>query len=194
VVEGSIFERIPEIASQEEARVVFLGTHGKVGIQKLTGSFALKVVTRIPVPTFVVQKSSFGNGYRTVVVPVSNHQQIPLKCHWANYIAGLFDAEVHLFVIEDDNPVFARIIHSATAEIESHLKRKGIRVLVSRASHQGDFAGQLLGYAQSIRAELIQIITDAVAPNSEYVLGPWDEKILFNRVHIPVMCINPIPL
>ena len=39
--EGDIFSTIAEVAEEVEASLIFLGTHGKVGLQKITGSFAL---------------------------------------------------------------------------------------------------------------------------------------------------------
>ena len=48
VVEGDIFSVIPDRAKELGAKLMFLGTHGKVGMQKLTGSFALKVITSSP--------------------------------------------------------------------------------------------------------------------------------------------------
>ncbi|HAH58833.1 MAG TPA: universal stress protein UspA, partial [Bacteroidales bacterium] len=43
--EGSIFTEIGEVAKDLNVDLIFLGTHGKTGMQKFTGSFALKVVT-----------------------------------------------------------------------------------------------------------------------------------------------------
>ena len=44
VKEGSIFTSIAEIAEEVEAIFVIMGTHGMKGMQKITGSWALKVV------------------------------------------------------------------------------------------------------------------------------------------------------
>lgn len=40
--EGSIFTEIAEVAKDLKVNMVFLGTHGKVGLQHLTGSYALR--------------------------------------------------------------------------------------------------------------------------------------------------------
>ena len=54
--EGSIFDVISEVANEIKANVMILGTHGKKGIQHITGSYAMKVITESPVPVIVVQK------------------------------------------------------------------------------------------------------------------------------------------
>ena len=53
--EGEIFTTIADVAEELNASLIFLGTHGKVGMQKLTGSWALKVIIKSKVPFIVVQ-------------------------------------------------------------------------------------------------------------------------------------------
>lgn len=38
VIKGSIFEGIPDVAKKNDARLIIMGTHGAVGMQKLFGS------------------------------------------------------------------------------------------------------------------------------------------------------------
>jgi nucleotide-binding universal stress UspA family protein len=56
VKEGSIFSTIGEVAKEVGANKLVLGTHGKVGVQKLVGSYAMKVIESSPAPVIVVQK------------------------------------------------------------------------------------------------------------------------------------------
>ena len=50
---GSIFETIAETAEQEGVGIIFMGTHGMKGLQRLIGSNALRVITKSKVP-FVI--------------------------------------------------------------------------------------------------------------------------------------------
>lgn len=52
--EGTIFTTISKVANEIGANLIYLGTHGKIGIQRFIGSFALKVVISAPVPVVVV--------------------------------------------------------------------------------------------------------------------------------------------
>ena len=54
VREGSIFTEIGEVAKEVNAFLVVMGTHGIRGMQKLTGSWALKVIANSDVPFYVV--------------------------------------------------------------------------------------------------------------------------------------------
>ena len=47
IAKGSIFSAIAKYANEKEASLVVMGTHGMKGMQKLTGSWALKMQRRI---------------------------------------------------------------------------------------------------------------------------------------------------
>ena len=60
--EGSIYTTITEISSEIGAKLLVLGTHGKVGVQQqLIGSFAHKVVSRSNVPVIIMQEGVLFN-------------------------------------------------------------------------------------------------------------------------------------
>ena len=78
--EGSIFSTIAEVTEEIGANLLMLGTHGKVGMQHLTGSFALKVITGSPSPVIVVQKRHFSDGYNDIVFPIHDISEVRQKC------------------------------------------------------------------------------------------------------------------
>jgi len=57
VREGSIFNTITNVAEEVNAQLCVMGTHGMKGLQKFTGSWALKVIVDTKVPFIVVQSS-----------------------------------------------------------------------------------------------------------------------------------------
>ncbi len=54
--EGNIYDTVKETAEEISATFVIMGTHGIVGMQKLLGSRALKVIANSNVPFIVVQE------------------------------------------------------------------------------------------------------------------------------------------
>jgi nucleotide-binding universal stress UspA family protein len=67
---GTIFNTIGKYASDTDARMVIMGTHGIKGMQKLTGSWALKVIVKSKVPFLVVQdKPSEKRRFTDIVFP-----------------------------------------------------------------------------------------------------------------------------
>lgn len=70
VREGSIFRAITQVAHELEAVLVVMVTHGMKGMQKLTGSWALKVIVGSKVPFLVVQDPPKSTEIKKIVFPV----------------------------------------------------------------------------------------------------------------------------
>ena len=62
VVKGSIFTSIAEFVNENNASLVIMGTHGMKGMQKLTGSWALKVIVKSKVPLYRCSGSTRRSG------------------------------------------------------------------------------------------------------------------------------------
>ena len=67
---GNIFDDIAGVAKTEEARMIVMGTHGIKGMQFLTGSNALKVITKSRVPFIVVQEKEPFTPYDRIVCQI----------------------------------------------------------------------------------------------------------------------------
>ncbi len=183
--EGDIFTVIPEVATDIGANLVYLGTHGKVGIQKLTGSFALKVITGSPVPVVVVQKRKFDKGYSKIVLPITSDAGPWEKTKWATFIAKEFAASIEIFQLEGG------VVDGAVEIMTKHFEEVGVKYSVNVASKGGDFSEKVISYATSINADMIMIMTKPDVNWTTYLLGSYDEEIIFNSSQIPTMCINP---
>ncbi len=183
--EGSIFSTISEVAKDIGANLLYLGTHGKVGIQHITGSYALKVVTSSPAPVIVVQKRSFDKGYKHIVLPITSDSGPWEKTKWAVHIAKQFDSEIHIYQMNGDQ------ISEAVKQITDFFIKNDIKYTIRAAEKNVNFAKQVVDYATSNNSDLIMIMTDPDQSFKRFILGSWDEQIIFNGSQIPVMCINP---
>lgn len=183
--EGSIFTTISDVAKEIGANLLYLGTHGKVGMQHITGSYALKVVTSSPAPVIVVQKRSFDKGYRHIVLPITSDSGPWEKTKWAAHIAKQFNSEIHIFQMNGEN------IDQAVKQITDFFGKNEINYTIRGATKNTNFAKQVVDYATSNNADLIMIMTDPDQSFKRFILGSWDEQIIFNSSQIPVMCINP---
>lgn len=185
--EGSIFTTISDVANEIGANLIYLGTHGKTGIQHFTGSFALKVVTSSTVPVVVVQKRTVDKGYRDTVLPITNDVCTAEKAAWAIYISKEFNTTIHILLIGDAGD----LIYESAHEIARIFEKNGVTYTFKEAEKHSQFAKQTIDYATSNNASLIMIMThpDKVLPL--FLLGSYDEEIIFNTSHIPVLCVNP---
>ncbi len=185
--EGSIFTEIGEVAKDLNVDLIFLGTHGKTGMQKFTGSFALKVVTSSPAPVIVVQKRPFAHGYKNIVLPITSEAGPLDKTRWAVYIARKFNATIHIFVMGEANDD----VHTSSKQIAGYFERNDVAYTIRNSVKSSGFAKQVNDYSASINADMIMIMTNPEKGLKTYLLGSYDEEIIFNSAQIPVMCINP---
>jgi nucleotide-binding universal stress UspA family protein len=183
-VEGDIFTTISLVAKDIGAALMYLGTHGKVGMQKLTGSFALKVVTASPVPVVVVQKRPFTEGYKKIVLPITSDYGPWEKTTWASFIAKNFGAHIHIYQI--DSPDLADAIKIITG----HFDKEGVKYSISKADGS-NFSKSVIDYATTHVTDMIMIMTNPDKSFTKFILGSYDEEMIFNTSQIPVMCINP---
>lgn len=183
--EGTIFSTISDVAKEIGANLLYLGTHGKVGMQHITGSYALKVVTSSPAPVIVVQKRSFDNGYGHIVLPITSDSGPWEKTKWAAHIANQFHSEIHIYQMNGEN------IDEAVKQITEFFAKNDVVYTVRVAQKNTNFAKQVIDYATSNNADLVMIMTDPDQSLKRFILGSWDEQIIFNGSQIPVMCINP---
>jgi len=190
--EGSIFDEIHQGASDIGAKLMVLGTHGKKGLQYLVGSFALKVVTKSPVPTIVVQEKSFGKGYKNIVFPINSFTEARQQVQWAMHMSKTFGSFINIFRQPHTDPDFSAKIKVVSAQIKEAFDKNGIKYNFTEAQKSGKFADQMIDFAQSEKADMIMIMTDADIFSPDFNAGAWDEKMMFNKAQVPVMCINPV--
>lgn len=183
--EGDIFSTIAEVADELKASLIFLGTHGKVGLQKVTGSFALKVITSSEIPTIVVQKRPFGHGLNKIVMPITSDAGPWAKTKWAAAIAKEFNSTIIIYHLPSEE------IEDVLTMITNHFTVNDVKFAVKVADKSGNFTKQVIDYATAENADMILIMTDPDKSLTSFLLGRYDEEIIFNPSQIPVMCINP---
>ncbi|MDP4291525.1 MAG: universal stress protein [Bacteroidota bacterium] len=186
--EGSIFTAISDVANEIGANLIYLGTHGKTGMQHFTGSFALKVVTSSTIPVVVVQKRPIDKGYKDILLPITSDVCTPEKAAWAIYVSREFNATMHILVIGDAGD----LIYESAHEIARIFAKNGVKYTFEEAEKHSHFSKYTIDYATSKNTDLIMIMThpdNKVVP--QFMLASYDEEVIFNTTQIPVLCVNP---
>ena len=192
ILEGSIFSTISKYATDEEANMVILGTHGLKGMQKFTGSWALKVIVGSKVPFIVVRdKPHDQKKIRNIVFPIDFRGENKEKVSMAIYMGKYFDSKVH--ILKDpvtDKTLARKIINNINFAIK-YLIQNNIEYDIHTLEKKGNFAKGTLKYAEKTKADLILIMTTKNINISDYMLGASEQYIIANSSKIPVMCVNP---
>jgi len=191
VQRGTIFKQIPEFVNDHSASLVVMGTHGMSGMQKLTGSWALKVIAKSRVPYIVVQAPPADmERFRNIVCPIDWRAEEKEKLSMAIFMSKYFDTKVHVL--------------KATRKDESLAKKANlnlnftVRMLIQnnieyeiREVPSDKLAEQTIEIAQQLNADLILIMTTKDITFADYVIGAKEQYIIANSQKIPVCCVNP---
>lgn len=189
-IEGDIFTTISGVAAEFNSAMIVLGTHGKIGFQKITGSYALKVIDSTDVPVLIVQKRGFDNGYKNLVFPISLSEDDRQKAKDAIKIAKAFDSVIHILPKSESGKMSKAKIASRTMQLKNYFDKYDVKYIEVNSEEYGeDFDKQVVNYATSTYADMILILTDPKKHGG--LFGQKEENIMFNGSQIPVLCVNP---
>jgi nucleotide-binding universal stress UspA family protein len=191
VVVGSIFHAIGETAKEMKAEMIIMGTHGRVGAQKLFGSKALKVVVSSRIPFLVVQDKPFKEGFDTILLPIDFKQENKEKANWIYYLARNFGSKFIILKSKAKDKGFKRKILSNIKYIESFLKGHDVEYEIVTAPGQESFKKEIITFAREHNADLILVMATRDIRWIDYILGAPEQYILANPENLPVMCMNP---
>ena len=192
ILEGSIFSAISEYASDSEAAMVIMGTHGMKGMQKITGSWALKVIAGSKVPFLVIQDKPTDMGkYQHIVFPIDFRQENKEKLQWAIYLGKYFDSKIHILKANVTDKSLLRKMNININFAIKHLIQNNINYEIHTIGKSGHFDKETIKFAHDIHADLILIVTTKHINFSDYILGASEQYIIANSSKIPVMCVNP---
>jgi nucleotide-binding universal stress UspA family protein len=190
---GNIFSTISEVANELNAEVVIMGTHGMKGMQKLIGSWALKVIAGSKVPFIVVQAPPSATGFEKIVFPLDFRSENKEKINWMYYVARLYRSKFFIIKSKTSDTKFIKGIRSNLMFTKKFLDNNLIPYEIETAPGKKDFATETIEYAHNINADLLLIMTTKNIGIADYVIGAQEQMIISNKYQIPVMCINPRP-
>jgi nucleotide-binding universal stress UspA family protein len=191
ISKGSIFTSIAEYVNENEASLVVMGTHGMKGMQKLTGSWALKVIVKSKIPFIVVQDPPADQErYHNIVFPVDFRGENKEKIKMAIFMGKYFDSKIHMLVsVSTDKAILKKTKINLNFAIK-YLIQNNIEYEIHDMP-KGSVADQTIEFAQKINADLILIVTTKNITFADYVLGASEQQIIANSSRIPVICVNP---
>jgi len=191
LIPGSIFKAIAEYVNEEKASLVVMGTHGMKGMQKLTGSWALKVLVGSKVPFIVIQdKPKDMEKYQNLVFPVDFRSENKEKLKMTIFMGKYFDSKVHILkTVTTDKSLLKKTNINLNFAIK-HLMQNNIEYEIHEMK-RGHLAQQTVEFAEKINADLILIMTTKNISTVDYMLGAQEQQIIANSSKIPVCCVNP---
>jgi nucleotide-binding universal stress UspA family protein len=190
---GSIFHTIGELATELNAIMVVMGTHGITGMQKFLGSWALKVIASSKAPFIVVQESPKKEAMKNIILPINYKRETKECVAWTHFFSRKFGTKFHLFRAKYQDSNFRKGLDSNMFFITKYFSSKGVRYESQASVGENDFGKETIQYAKKVDADAILLMTTRDIGFTDYVMGAQEQYIIANSERIPVICINPRP-
>lgn len=189
---GSIFEDIGNVASEHNAQLIFMGTHGAHGWQHIVGSHALRVVTSSVVPFVIVQEKDVKpEGYQNIVVPLDLSKETQQKLVHVASLAEYFGSKIHIVTIAESDEILAQKLRDNIIIAENFLSERGIE-FSTEVIEQSGYDKEIVKHAVKVDADLIAIMN----LNQNNIFGlltsNYEQYIITNDAKIPTLIVNPI--
>ena len=193
ILTGNIFAKISNYASESDANMVIMGTHGIKGVQKIIGSRALKVIAGSTVPFIVVQdKPQSEDRFRSIVFPIDFKAENKEKLQWAIYLGKYFNSKVYLFKAPVTDKGLVKKVNTNLNFAVKYLIQNNLDYEIHTGTKSSKFAAETLEFAQKVKADLILITTTKYINIADIMFfGAPEQYIIANSSKIPVMCVNP---
>ncbi len=188
-INGNLYKTIGQVAKEENALIHFMGTHGKKGIQWLTGSFALKVVKKSPIPVFVIQEPAGNRSFKHMVYPLDLQVGSKQKVKWAVTLNRLLGTRFSVFVDSYHDQKTNNKLKADMRQLNQIMTQNGVPHEEVFAASPRYFAHQLMAHTREIKADAIIMSSDP----DKLTWNPFnkaEERILYNKENVPVLFIN----
>lgn len=188
---GDIFSDIGKTAEDEGAGVIFMGTHGMSGLQKLFGSRALKVITNSSVPFIITQdKIRQDDRIDDIVVPIDMGKEDKQILSTVIRSAHIFKAKVHLFVNKRQDEFHENAVARNLSFSKKYLSDHDVNFTVSHTDGMDSFEKELVRFSQDLGADMIAIVNHHEDALSSLLGSNFDQNVITNEAKIPVLIVN----
>lgn len=189
---GNIFDDIANAATETESKMIIMGTHGMKGMQYITGSYAMKVITNSKVPFIVVQLKENKTGYKNIVLPLNLSKDTKQKIQIAAEIAKYFDSKIHIVTPKETDEFLVNQLTRNISYAQRFLKENGVSFETKTDIGSGNFAKEVIKYSVAINADLVAIMKTESDGGMALFGGGFEQQLISNEAQVPVMCVNPV--
>ena len=189
ILKGKFLEDIGKIAEAQNADLVVMGTHGANVLQKVFGSYALRVVENSKKPLFIVQENSEYRDIKTIVMTIDMDTESVQIVRHAAHLAKQFDAKVHLVGGKHTDSNLKADVNTNMILCSNKLREEGVDFEFHFLERK-NFDDHLIEFCREIDADLI------AATHYESTFYAFSDKfvqhLIMNELHIPILTIESI--
>ncbi|MBL1211876.1 MAG: universal stress protein [Ignavibacteriae bacterium] len=199
---------ILEYASDIDADLIIMGTHGRRGVKHLfLGSVAEEVVRQADMPVFTIrelEKPKPITHYNNILAPIDFSDHSKKTIQYVRRIAKNYDAKIQLLhVIEDNLPaIYSLAGHTSIYDLEPKIEEKtkakikefytsieGAEENYEIFTRVGHPAKTIINFSEENNSDLIVIATHGLRGIDHFLMGSVTEKVV-RRSSIPVFTVR----
>ena len=188
VIKGSIFTTIGEVAEEKNCSAVIMGTHGVSGMQKVFGSFAMKVIISTGVPFMVVQKETEIKTFNNICLSIDATAESIQIINTAAILAKTYNAKIHIIAEKEKDVSKARKIKNNLLILSKKMKKMEVNYKLELLERKGEWIDTIIEFAHQRKMDMF-----AYSYDSDRLLASKDkfsQSLLFNSFYIPALIIN----
>jgi nucleotide-binding universal stress UspA family protein len=193
---GNIYADIDSVGLELDASLIIMGTHGRKGMQFVTGSRALRIVTSSSIPFIITQEKGVGpNAYDDIIVPLDLEKETKQKLNIAADMAKYFNSRVHLVSPDEKDEFLKNQLTRNINYAEDFFQEKGLECTVkvtSSKSSTSAFVSDVIKHSSAVTGDLVAIMN--IHGNSLFdIFGTnYAQKMIENDAQVPVLILNPV--
>jgi nucleotide-binding universal stress UspA family protein len=188
---GSVSSGIGHFAGDVDAEMVVMGTKGIRGMQRLTGSHALKIVEHAHVPFFIVRQPPQNDHFSRVVFPVQYKTETKEKMNLVNYLHKRVNPSFYVFKPHYGDEGLVRKAQANLGFCRQFMDQREISYQMGASEGEKGFTQELLEYAHQVNAGLILLVATKNITFVDYMTGAHEQQVISNDYGIPVLIQRP---
>ena len=198
---GSTHQAIVDYATDHDADLVVMGTHGRTGLNRLVlGSVTERTLRTSPVPVLTVHEdTTFEADLERVLVPTDGSDAATVAADHGIALAGATDAAMHVVHVVDTTTTSGEFGGTGVLAALEGVGRRAVDDVIDRTDDadlrsveasvlSGTPARAILDYAEERDIDLIVAGTHGRTGLNRYLLGSVTEKLV-RVADVPVLTV-----
>ncbi|MBI1289116.1 MAG: hypothetical protein GC178_16235 [Flavobacteriales bacterium] len=191
VMSGRIYEEIVNVAKNQGADLIVMGTHGTSGWEEFfVGSNAFRVVTQASCPVLTIQENASKEELKNIILPIDSTPESRQKVKHAVALAKKFSSTIHIVsLLTEDTPEWRFDFEKKVKQVTDYLEREGIPH-TETVETGSNLATMTMNFAEAKEGNLIVMMTEQEPNVTGFLVGPFAQQIV-NHSKIPVLSVSP---
>jgi len=191
--EGKVSRELCDQARIDDAALIVVGTHGMSGFEKnWVGRNTYRTIAESEVPVLTIREGfDFNKALERIVVPIDSSADTRQKVPAAARFAKLFGSELHILgLYTSDNKDIKGIVNGYVRMVDNFLVKGGVNHICTCVDVPKNLTVTTLEYAQSVKADMIVIMTEQESTLTSFILGNYAQQMITLST-MPVLTLRP---